>query len=97
MNRKLRALVEASNSKNFDDSNLQDASFNQAKLSGTIFHYAKMKDCDFEGADLSGSNFMEASFANADFMAADFSGADFSKARGLDQAIWPKGYKLVKG
>lgn len=57
-------------------------SFDSQDLDSVSFRSTTLTDCDFRDSAFPGS---------------DFDGANFVKAKNLDKAIWPKGYKLAKG
>jgi uncharacterized protein YjbI with pentapeptide repeats len=70
-------------------------------LSGAKLFLANLRSADLCeaslcGANLCGANFDGANFDGASFDGASFYGANLSKAKNLDKAIMPKGWKLVK-
>ncbi|MDR1871999.1 MAG: pentapeptide repeat-containing protein [Deltaproteobacteria bacterium] len=75
---------------------LHVTNFIGADLSWSLFSRANLKEADFSEANLKEADFSEANLKGADFSEANLKGADFSEAKNLDEAIWPKGWRLVK-
>ena len=84
--RKLIARLEEQTNKSMKGQDLEHVDFTGASL----------KYADFERAVFWNAKFYKADFTNTDFRDADFQSADLSRAKNLDKAILPHGYKLVE-
>lgn len=60
---------------------IDDCTFSNMRLAGSVFYKSQMEKCWFKGTDLRGANFVGATIKNCDFTLADLVGADFRMAR----------------
>jgi hypothetical protein len=75
----------------WDDCELEQATFAGADLSNAYFHGGALRDCDFQGANLSGATFEEVKLSRCDFTGAqgleelELEKVDLHECRGLEE------------